>query len=188
MNNLLKCLAMVLASFAISHGANAAIYSESGDAGFTLGTAQTVNNGTTAISGRLGGADSVDVFRFSWGGGNLQVDTQGTVTFDSMLFIFDLGGNLLAFNDDFPTCCQSLTSANLAAGDYLVAIDQFPFNINGNLAGFANNQTVFRGNNGAYTINLSAAVNGNAVPEPGSLALFGLAALALGATRRRKVA
>ena len=187
MKNLLKSLVSVLACCAISHGANAAIYSESGDAGFTLGTAQTVNNGTTAISGSLGGADSVDVFRFSWGGGNLQVDTQGTVSFDSMLFIFDLAGSLLAFNDDFPGCCQSLTSANLAAGDYLVAIDEFSHNFGGNLAGFAN-PPQFSGNNGAYTINLSAAVNGNSVPEPGSLALFGLAALALGAARRRKAA
>lgn len=188
MKNLIKNSVIVLAGLLGSQFASATLYSETGDAGNTLASAQTVANNTTAIAGRLNGADGVDIFRFTWGGGTLTVDTQGSATFDTMLFIFDLAGTQLAFNDDFPTCCQSLaTATNLAAGDYLVAIDQFSFNFGGNLAGFANPPS-FAGSNGNYTIHLSAAVDGNSVPEPTSIALFGLAALALGASQRRKSA
>ena len=177
MKNALSVISLTLGILA-SQSATALPYTEVGDAGYSLATAKLLPGATTSISGTL---DSVDIYRFSWGGGLFSASTSSG--FDPMLYVFNLAGTTLAFNDHYYSV-QSYVAVSLAKGDYLLAIDYYSYNYGGNLGGFANAGSSLGGQ--SYTINLGQATASSTVPEPASLALAGLALAGLAVSRRKK--
>ena len=114
----------------------ATIYTEMGDAGGSIATAQSTTNSTQTfdqIQGSLSPTanDSVDIYKiYATGGGNFSAQTIGGVAFDSELFLFDSSGKGVYSNDDTITFLSpSVLPANNAltprsAGYYFLAITQ----------------------------------------------------------------
>jgi len=186
--------------------AMASIATELGDAGYLTGTAQTVAAGTTQINGLGGTNGDIDMFRFTWGGGDLTMSTSGSG--DPALYLFNSAGIGLVANDDISLgdYRSQIEVSGLAAGDYFVAIQTCcyaplsnsgaiffgavgPGQVAANGPGAANPMTgwAYLGIPGVgtdpYTISFSAA---SEIPEPGTLALAGLAIAGLAASRRRR--
>lgn len=178
-----KIIASLIASMALISSANAVTFVEKNDAGYSALTSQFVDKKADKINGSLKNNDSIDMFAFNWGGGVFSASTASN--FDPMLFLFNSTGTKLAFNDD-RNGLQSYLNLNLNKGKYLLAINQFSHNYDGQIGGFAN-APAFRGQNGNYSITFNRAVEGK-VPEPASLGLLGIAALGVAFARRRKIA
>ena len=216
LKQLCKPLTQALALAVLSAGAVAApiSYTESiGGTGFLPGTAEVVaggaQNGLTILGnlndGRGGfGSNLVDMFRFSVGqAGTYFFDTFGTVIPDPALFLFDIAGNGLYWNNDAsvtPSNTQSSFATTLGLGNYYIAVAFYGLDPNDGVGSIfdtlANEGPALAGSgavvgwtdfyglsiydNIAYTINAR-------VPEPGALALS-LAALGLlaGFSRRRQ--
>jgi hypothetical protein len=114
---------------------SAQIYTESGDTGGTLGTAQDVGAGITMIMGALSDLpDNVDLYRlelpatlslvaevtsYSASGGN--------PANDSMLYLFDSTGAGIFGNDDLGggSFLSRITTGSLAAGTYYLGFSDF---------------------------------------------------------------
>ena len=185
MNKLLRRSILTLACLVASSGAFAATYTESGDAGQTLATAQAVPSGTTQINGTLGFGGDADLYR-------LDFSTSTTVTFfatsaeDPNLILFDSAGHGLWGDDDSGGGLDSQIIWNVVPGTYYLAYGEnniwaedasnVVFCSNGTGDCTADTTSVLdhiNGNNdgitGPYTITLSAATDGGAAPAPTSI-------------------
>jgi hypothetical protein len=207
-NKLLRRSTLALACMVASSVAFAATYTESGDAGQTLATAQAVAPGTTQINGGLGFSGDVDLYR-------LDFSTSTTVTFhatsagDPNLILFDAAGHGLWGDDDGGGGLASQIVWNVTPGTYYLAYGQ------NNIYGMDASNNMFCGDDtgdcsadttsvldhfdsigtftGPYTITLSAATAGAAAPtsiptlsEWGMILLSSLLALGTIFTLRRK--
>lgn len=160
------------------------------------------------------GSSVVRLRSFSFGGGvqaNGNVVVDGS--FDPNLSLFDGNGLLIAANDDSisrsPGACgrgvvtpydgdewDACMDLTLAAGKYTVALTQYDNFARGpdltagfrydNDPDFLGCSEMFCGKAGKWAFDLLSVEDAYMVPEPASLALFGVAALGIAATRRRK--
>jgi hypothetical protein len=207
----LGAVALGVAALALAAGnAQAAIWSETGDAGQVVGGAQgTTGSGPlTAITGSLISADRVDMYLITITNPLLfSASTVGGATFDTQLFLFTTSGVGLSHSDDTATSTQSTLTGQFvpAPGNYLLAIsiyDRDPVSTSGAQLWNDTPYAVERapdgpaaasplanwgggtGAGGAYSIGITGATFSTLVPAPGTVMLAGLAGLAM-VTRRR---
>lgn len=123
--------ASILMGLALSAGAAAQTFNESGDAGQTLATAQAVPPGTTTIKGNLQTEGDVDLYRFTLSAsGSITIRGYGDEAsetcriIDANLILFNSAGLPLWGNDDgydATICLGSEIVLNLPAGTYYLA-------------------------------------------------------------------
>lgn len=164
--------------------AQAATFTEFGDAGQTLGTAQTVGGGIDVIQGNISSGTDADLFSFYWGGGLFSATTVGGASFDTMLQLFNSSGTLLAQNDDSQGTLQSTLSQILNSGNYLLGVSSFP-----NFAGDGPTYDIYGYgggySSGDYSVKLDTETA--SVPEPASvLGLLALGAMGAGSLKRKQ--
>lgn len=160
--------------------AQAATFTEMGDAGSTLSTAQNLPGGINVIKGTISPRRDADLFSFFWSGGRFRATTVRGASFDTILQLFDSSGMLIAENDDFRRTRQSRLRLFIDPGEYLLGISSYP--------NFGESGPTYdtRGNSsGAYSIRLNKKTA--SVPEPASLiGILGLGAFGITSVRKRK--
>jgi hypothetical protein len=203
---------LIGAAVAFAAPAGATPWTESGDAGELVGTAQvTIGVGDlTSIDGDIA-ATSADLYLLHiYDPTAFSATTVGGATFDTQLFLFDSAGVGVYANDDSSGFQSTLPAGNVngptAVGDYLLGITGFnydPVNVGGLIfspSGFSdvpgpNNTDPLTGwtgtalsNFGTYSIALTGAsfAQATSVPEPGTALLMGAGLLGLVLLRRRR--
>jgi hypothetical protein len=122
-SGLIRWLAALGVCVAVATPAFAQTYTESGDAGQTLATAQVVPGGITRINGTLGVVGEVDLYKLTF-------STSATITFhatsadDPNLILFDAAGHGLWGDDDSgagPNDLDAEITWTVAPGTYYLA-------------------------------------------------------------------
>lgn len=99
---------------------------------------------------------------------------------DSVLYIFNDAGSLLAENDDFFGLHSRIPYFSVpATGLYLAGVGTYP-----NTPLFTDGIVSGWDDNGFSNIEFNLDISGTGVPEPSAFALMGAGALALGLSRR----
>ncbi len=217
-SHITKCLALVFVLGLSSNSVLAATYVEVPDAGELPGTAQTTM-GVGALDAIVGmttdPSDYADMYQifisnpaaFSASTGN------GSATFDTQLFLFDLAGLGVLANDDFGSLVRSKLPVGSfvgVAGLYYLAIsgyDYDPFSVDGEIfpdcfpcvhgpAGLGGGAAVTHWatsnslSNGTYQIDLTGVqfANGSSspTPEPSTMLLLGSGLIGLIGYRMKK--
>lgn len=183
--------------------ANAASFSEAGDAGELLNTAQiTIGSGPlTEIHGSLinlgqdpDEIDDIDLFKIFISDTALfsvTVTSNLSADNDSTLFLFDSLGQLVDFSDDVVGLIPQFNPgdiADLSIGTYFLGFalfDTWPdASLSTPLIGWDRDPAPFQ--TGDYTLALTGA-EFSAVPEPASVALLGIGLAGMGFSRKRKL-
>jgi MYXO-CTERM domain-containing protein len=209
----LRCILASLLAFVCVNTASADfIWTEVGDAGSTLATAQhTVGLGAmTAISGSFVGASDADLYRFTLSTpATFSATTVGGTGIDTQLFLFNVDGFGIAANDDTGPPLQSTLPAGnalyatLPAGTYILGVSTYdtdPTNGAGELFPDAPFTSIFGptgpggafpmagfagGGSGAAAYTLTVTAAGASTPAPAAFWMALAGAGALGALRRR---
>jgi Bacterial pre-peptidase C-terminal domain len=120
-----RCLVTVVVSVLLAVGSAAgAVWTEVGDAGELIGTAQDTGTGVlTSISTDLASSTDVDLFKFQVvGRGDVTIRTTGTS--DTQLFLFDANGRGIVANDNSSDLNAQIT-ATLSTGFYYLGFSLF---------------------------------------------------------------
>lgn len=196
----------LIAGLAIASGASAQTWVEVGDAGDLPGTAQVVlGAGPLSQINGINDANDVDMFQIRIKDPALfRATTVGGAAWDTQLWLFDMNGRGVSFNDDSASTAQSTLTGMFvpSPGNYLIAISRYNRDaLDGSGAliwnntpfgterapdgpGAANPVASWAGTTaagGAYSIFLTSA---NFVPAPGAVALLGMSGLLLARRRR----
>ncbi|MEH1927217.1 DVUA0089 family protein [Nostoc sp.] len=169
--------------------AQAATYTELGDAGKTLKTAQNLPRGINVIKGTISSKKDADLFSFFWDSGRFKATTVDGASFDTLLELFDSSGTVIALKDDSKGTAQSTINQFLDTGEYFLGISSFP---NFDLDQFGINYGTIPGlSSGDYSITLNKKTASIpkpiSVPEPASLiGILGLGAFGITSVRKRK--
>ncbi|MEH2002025.1 MAG: DVUA0089 family protein [Nostoc sp.] len=162
-------------------------YTEVGDAGKTLKTAQNLPGGINVIKGTISSKNGADIFSFFWDSGRFKATTVDGASFDTLLELFDSSGTVIALEDDSKRTAQSTINEFLDTGEYFLGISSFP-----NIALSGTNYGTIPGlSSGDYSISLNKKTASfpkpTSVPEPASLiGILGLGAFGLTSVRNRK--
>ncbi len=167
-------IALLVSLLAIAPSAFAISFTEIGDAGQSVATAQNTGGGILdSISGTFTSGNDVDLYNIYLSGGSFSATMSSNT--DPMLFLWDSAGNPLLFNDDW-FGLQSYLSSTLSAGNYILGVSQFSWGYGLHHADTWDSGYVYHGE-ASYTIQLQN-VEGAGVPD--SAATLGLLGFALG--------